>query len=192
MKKEKNYLYDILKVIYTFLLKLLFKPTIYGKENIPKEGSIIFVGNHINALDPVMVMYSTDRTIHYMAKQEIFKGLHGLIFKKIGLIPVNRSRSNPLAVIEAEKILNSGGAIGIFPEGTRNRTQNDLLPFKKGAVIIAQRTNSKIVPFAIRGKYKFFRKNVVLEFGKPIERLSEDKNEANDELKKEVLELLRK
>ena len=163
MKKEKNYLYDILKVIYTFLLKLLFKPTIYGKENIPKEGPIIFVGNHINALDPVMVMSSTDRTIHYMAKQEIFKGLHGLIFKKIGLIPVNRSRSNPLAVIEAEKILNSGGAIGIFPEGTRNRTQNDLLPFKKGAVIIAQRTNSKIVPFAIRGKYKLFRKNVVLE-----------------------------
>lgn len=192
MKKEKNYLYDILKVIYTFLLKLLFKPTIYGKENIPKEGPIIFVGNHINALDPVMVMSSTDRTIHYMAKQEIFKGLHGLIFKKIGLIPVNRSRSNPLAVIEAEKILNSGGAIGIFPEGTRNRTQNDLLPFKKGAVIIAQRTNSKIVPFAIRGKYKLFRKNVVLEFGKPIEILSEDKNEANDELKKEVLELLRK
>lgn len=192
MKKEKNYLYDILKVIYTFLLKLLFKPTIYGKENIPKEGPIIFVGNHINALDPVMVMSSTDRIVHYMAKQEVFNGFHGWIFKKIGLIPVNRSKANPLAVIEAEKILNSGGAIGIFPEGTRNRTKNDLLPFKKGAVIIAQRTNSKIVPFAIRGKYKLFRKNVVLEFGKPIEILSEDKNEANDELKKEVLELLRK
>ena len=192
MKKEKNYLYDILKVIYTFLLKLLFKPTIYGKENIPKEGPIIFVGNHINALDPVMVMSSTDRIVHYMAKQEVFNGFHGWIFKKIGLIPVNRSRANPLAVIEAEKILNSGGAIGIFPEGTRNRSKNDLLPFKKGAVIIAQRTNSKIVPFAIRGKYKLFRKNVVLEFGKPIKILSEDKTEANDELKKEVLELLRK
>ena len=192
MKKEKNYLYQILKLIYTFLLKILFRPTIYGKENIPPKGPIIFVGNHINALDPVMVMSSTERIVHYMAKEEVFKGIHGWIFRKIGLIPVNRTRANPLAVIEAEKILYSGGAIGIFPEGTRNRTQKDLLPFKKGAIRIAQKTNSRIVPFAIRGKYKLFRKNVILEFGMPIEIVSEDKNDANEELKKEVLELLRK
>lgn len=84
------------------------------------------------------------------------------------------------------------GTVGIFPEGTRNKTKKELLPFRRGAVLIAQRTNSKIVPFALRGKYKLFRKGIILEFGKPIDVLNLEKDVANDELKEEVLELVRK
>lgn len=108
MKKEKNFLYGVSKIIYTVLIKILFRPTVYGKENIPEEGPVIFAGNHIHAFDPIVVMSSTKRIVHYMAKDELFKGLHGWLFKKVGLIKVHRDKRNPLAVIEAENILKNG------------------------------------------------------------------------------------
>lgn len=192
MKENKNHLYKICKLIYSVLLKILYRPTVYGIENIPKEGNLIFAGNHRHALDPIVVMSNTNRIVHYMAKEELFKGLHGIIFKKIGLIKIYRNRSNPLAVIEAENILKEGGTIGVFPEGTRNRTENELLKFRHGTVVIAKKTNTKILPFAIKGKYRIFRKGVIIEFGKPIDVSKMEVEEANEYLRNEVLKLLRK
>ena len=192
MKKEKNFMYRFLKPIYTVLLKILFRPNVIGKENIPEDGALIFAGNHKHAVDPTMVMMSTNRVVHYMAKEELFKGLHGVIFSKIGLIKVHRGRSNPKAVIEAEKVLNNGGTVGIFPEGTRNRNNEELLKFRHGAVAIAQKTNTLILPFAIKGKYKLFKKGVILEFGEPIDVVKMELEEANEYLRNEVLNLLRK
>ena len=192
IKTEKCFLYQFLKIIYSTLLKILFRPQIIGKENIPQKGALIFAGNHRHAIDPTVVMMSTDRIVHYMAKEELFKGLHGIIFKKIGLIKIYRNRSNPLAVIEAENILKEGGTIGVFPEGTRNRTENELLKFRHGTVVIAKKTNTKILPFAIKGKYRIFRKGVIIEFGKPIDVSKMEVEEANEYLRNEVLKLLRK
>jgi len=192
MKEKEKILYKTCKIIYTILLKILFRPQVYGRENIPNEGSLIFAGNHKHAVDPTVVMSSTSRMVHYMAKEELFKGLHGWIFKNIGLIKVYRGKSNPRAIMEAENILKNGGTIGIFPEGTRNRTENEILKFRFGAVRIAKKTNTKIVPFAIRGKYKLFRKGVELEFGQPIDVSKMELEEANKYLENEVLKLLRK
>lgn len=192
MKKEKNFMYRLLKPIYTVLLKILFRPKVIGKDNIPKDGALIFAGNHKHAVDPTMVMMSTNRVVHYMAKEELFKGIHGWLFNKIGLIKVHRGKANPHAVIEAEKILKSGGTVGIFPEGTRNRSNEELLKFKHGTVAIAQKTNTLILPFAIKGRYKLFRKSVILEFGKPIDVEKMDLEKANEYLRNEVLNLLRK
>lgn len=192
MKKEKNYIYNLLKPIYSILLKIIFRPRVVGKENIPKEGALIFAGNHKHAVDPTMVMMSTDRIVRFMAKEELFKGLHGIIFNKMGLIKVRRGKSNPQAVMEAEDILNSGGTVGIFPEGTRNKGKEELLKFRHGTVAIAKKTNTLIIPFAIRNKYKIFRKSVVLEFGKTIDVSKMELKEANEYLRSEVLKLLRK
>ena len=192
MKQERNIIYNLIKPIYTILLKIIFRPKVIGKENIPKEGPLIFAGNHKHAVDPTMVMFSTKRVVHYMAKEELFRGLHGILFRNMGLIKVYRGKSNPGAIIEAEKILNSGGTIGIFPEGTRNKGKEELLKFRHGAVAIAKKTNVNILPFAIRNKYKIFRKSVVIEFGKPIDVSNMEIEEANEYLKNEVLKLLRK
>lgn len=192
MKEKGNFLYKFVKVIYTILLKILFRPEVIGKENIPEAGPIIFAGNHIHAVDPTMVMSCTNRIVHYMAKEELFKGLHGILFRKIGLIKVYRNKSNPQAVIEAENILKNGGTIGIFPEGTRNKSKEELLKFRHGTVRIAKNANVKIVPFAIKGKYKLFRKSVKIEFGKPIDVSNMEIEEANNYLRNEVLMLLRK
>ena len=191
MKENKNYLYKICKIIYYCLIKILFRPKAYGTENIPKDGSIIFAGNHKHALDPIVVMSSTNRVVHYMAKEELFKGLHGILFEKIGLIKIYRNKSNPLAIVQAENILKDGGTIGIFPEGTRNKKEQELLKFKSGAVVIAKKANSKIVPFAIKGKYRLFRKGLKIEFGVPIDVSKMEIEEANNYLRDEVLKLLR-
>ena len=192
MKKENNFIYKLLKPIYSILLIILFKPKIIGKENIPENGALIFAGNHKHAVDPTMVMMSTSRIVHFMAKEELFKGIHGILFKKIGLIKVRRGKSNPQAVIDAENILANGGTVGIFPEGTRNKGEQELLRFRHGTVAIAKKAETLIVPFAIKNKYKLFRKSVVLEFGKAIDVTNMELEEANDYLKNEVLKLLRK
>lgn len=190
--KEDKVLYQFLKLIYSTILKILYRPKVYGLENISKEGAIIFVGNHRHAFDPIVVMTYTKRLVHYMAKESVFKGIHGFLFKKIGLIKVYRGKNNPGAVIEAENILNNGGTVGIFPEGTRNKTNEELLKFRKGAVVIAKKTNAKIVPFAIRGQYKVFKKGLNIEFGKPIDISNMEIEEANEYVRDEVLNLLRK
>ena len=193
MENEKNKRWYIrTKKVYSFLLKVLYKPEVLGKENIPKEGAIIFAGNHKNAVDPTVLMASTDRLVHFIAKKEAFKGLHGVLFKNIGLIPINRTKGSPGAIKMAENILNEGGTIGIFPEGTRNKTENDLLPFKLGAVTMAKKTNAKIIPFAIKGKYKLFRKGLKIEIGKPISVTNLEKEEANKILENEILKLLKR
>ena len=113
-----------------------------------------------------------------------------ILFKKMGLIKVRRGKSNPQAVIDAENILKNGGTVGIFPEGTRNRGEHELLRFRHGTVAIAKKTNTLIVPFAIKNKYKLFRKSVVLEFGKAIDVTNMELEEANEKLFNEVKHLM--
>lgn len=190
--KENKILYKILKIIYSSLLKTLYKPKVKGKENIPEQGPITFVGNHRHAFDPIVVMTYTKRIIHYMAKEELFKGIHGIILKKMGLIKVYRTKSNPTAVIEAVEILKQGGAVGIFPEGHRNRTDQDLLKFKHGAVAIAKQVDAKIIPFAIRGQYKILKKGLEIEFGEPVDISQMEIEEANNYIRNVVLKIYRK
>lgn len=192
MKKRKNRLYYFLKFIYKNLMKILFRPTFLGVENIPENRAIIFAGNHRHALDPLLIMMSNKSVVHYLAKKELFKGFHGFLFSKIGIIKVDRDKSNPLAIKEAQEVLKNGEMIGIFPEGTRNKTEEDLLRFRYGAVNIAKKSNTTIVPFAIRGKYKLFRKGIILEYGKPINVQDMEIDDANTYLRNEVLDLYRK
>ena len=191
--KENKVFYGFLKCIYASLVTILYNPKVYGKENIPKDGPIVFAGNHRHAFDPVVVMTHTNRFVHYMAKETLFKGIFGFLLRQIGIIKVYRTRNNPLAIEEAENVLNEGGTIGIFPEGTRNKElKEDLLKFKRGAVVIAQNSGSKIVPFYINGQYKIFRRTLELHFGKPIDVSGMTIDDANNYLREEVLKLSRK
>ncbi len=190
--KENKLLYKTLKLIYSSLLKILYRPKAIGVENIPVDGPIIFAGNHRHAFDPVVVMTHTKKIVHFMAKESIFKGVHGFILKRMGLIKIYRTKGNATAVKEAIKILENGGTIGIFPEGTRNRTNDDLLKFRRGTVRMAKEANTKIVPFAIKGGYRVFRKGLQIEFGKPVDLSKMEIDEANEYIRNEVLTMYRK
>ena len=155
MKEYKDVLlYKILRPIITVLFKTLYRPKIIGIENISNSGRLILAGNHTNNFDSALLISSTKRNIHFLAKVELFKGIKKLLFSNMGLIPVYRNGKDQKALQTAYKYLENNKVIGIFPEGTFGKGK--ILPFKMGAVKMAYETNSKIVPFAIKGTYKLF------------------------------------
>jgi len=190
IKKDKNIAYKILQPILGNLYKLYYNPKIIGKENIPKTGSIIIVGNHKHIMDQNNIIISTKRIVHYMAKKEYFDSKFAFFFKMTGCIPVDRSIKDHNASSKALEVLNNGWALGLFPEGTRNKTDKLLLPFKFGAVSMAKKTNSLIVPFAITGDYKFRSKNLLITIGKPYEVVG-DLEEENKKLEGIIASLIK-
>ena len=187
-------LYRIIRPIIKKIFCFVDHPKIKGIENIPKKGKIILAGNHTNNLDCILLISSTKRTIHFLAKEELMKGPKKIIFKNMGIIPVNRKIHDKNALNNAIEILNEDKVIGIFPEGTFNRTKETILPFKIGAVKMASTTSSKIVPFIITGKYKPFIKNdLKIEFLKPIQIPKEkDLTTYNEKLMNIISDKLRK
>lgn len=175
-------LYRIVRPIVTFLVHIVFRPTYIGLENIPKSGRIVLAGTHTNNFDSPLLMSCTKRVIHFLAKESLTKGILGPAFKALGLIPVNRSIHDKGALKSAINTLEEDKVIGIFPEGTINRTDDLIMPFKIGAVKMSKETNTKIVPFVITGKYKVFKKSVTIEFLKPIEIKSDDLTKENERL----------
>lgn len=176
--------YKITRPILSIFIKL-YRPTIIGKEFIPKEGRVILAGNHTSYLDPLLVAYGTKRCVHYFAKDSLYKGIKKPIFKGLGIIPVNRKIKDKNSLYKGIDVLNNDLVVGIFPEGTINKTDDIVMNFKFGAVKMAYETNSKIVPFSITHKYKFLKKSVKIEYGKPY-NVSSDLKRENDILMKKV------
>lgn len=189
-KGEIGYL--LLTPIMRVLFRFYYNPKIINKEVIPKEGPILIVGNHKHIYDQCLTIMATKRVIHYMAKKEYFDGKMAWFFKLVGCIPVDRSIKDHNATEKALKVLNSGGAIGLFPEGTRNKTKDVfLLPFKFGTVSMAKKTNATIIPFGLTGDYKFRSKNLTIRYGTPFKVGDMDLEDANKKLYEEVERLMR-
>ena len=184
--------YSLLTPIMRVLFRFYYNPKIINKEVIPKEGPILIVGNHKHIYDQCLTIMATKRVIHYMAKKEYFDGKMAWFFKLVGCIPVDRSIKDHNATDKALKVLNSGGAIGLFPEGTRNKTKDVfLLPFKFGTVSMAKKTNATIIPFGLTGDYKFRSKNLTIRYGTPFKVGEMDLDDANKKLYEEVERLMR-
>lgn len=183
-------LYKILIYLDKIFIKI-YKPTYIGREFIPKEGSIILAGNHTSKLDPLLLVSSSNRCIHFLAKIELFKGIKKIFFTHLGIIPVDRKRKNPEAMKEANKYLLDNKVIGIFPESTINKTNDIIMPFKYGAVKLAKETNTKIIPFSITKEYKMFKKSVIICFDKPY-KVTGDIEKENKILENKVINLIRR
>lgn len=189
MKKNKAWLYPIARPFVTLWFCFCYHPKAYNKEVIPKKGRVIFCGNHRHAFDQFPVCLSTKRIIYWMAKKEYFEGKFGWFFRAVGCIRVNREIHDQKAKDEALEVLNHDLPLGLFPEGTRNKTNKDLLDFKFGAVSLAKKTKSPIIPFAITGNYKLFTKNLRVTFGEPFYVGNMTLEEANKKLRNTILKL---
>lgn len=174
--------YKIVRIVVKFLIFLIYHPTIIGKENIPKRGRFILAGNHTHNFDPVVLVAINKRCVHFLAKDSLYKGWKKVLFKGMAIIPVNRKIHDKEALINANKVLDNNGVIGVFPEGTINRTNDVIMPFKIGAVKMASDTDTPIVPFVITGEYKPFKNNLKFEFGKPYKLNSSNLDEENNKL----------
>ena len=182
--KEPN-LYKILRPIISFFVKGVLKPKIINKQYIPKNEKIILAGTHTSNLDCLLIIASTKRCVHFLAKKELFKGIKKIVFSNMGLIKVNRKIKDKSVIPSSIKYLKENKVIAIFPEGTIEKG-NKLLPFKLGTVKIAHDSNCKIVPFVIKGKY--FSKNLKIVYGPPFSIKTNDLDLEN----KKFFELINK
>ncbi len=169
MKDTKDPLfYKIVRPLLKWIMRLYFHPKYIGMENIPKKGNFILAGNHKNNMDPIILISSTKRVVHFLGKIELFKDWRRVVYRNMGIIPVDRSIHDKGALDSAIKCLNKGMVVGIFPEGTFNKSGNPVLPFKIGCVKMAAETGSPIIPCIIKGDFKFRSKNLTIEFLEPV------------------------
>jgi 1-acyl-sn-glycerol-3-phosphate acyltransferase len=160
-------------MVYSFahFITWLFFSTIYrlkavGLEHIPNHGAVIVCCNHISYLDPPLLGTPLKRKIHYMAKAELFRfpGLAWLL-GQLGAFPVKRGGVSKDAIKRSLELLKSGKVIGVFPEGTRNRSDE---PGKKGAASLALKSGATVIPAAIIGRYAIFR-TIRIVYGQPVD-----------------------
>ncbi len=131
-------------------LRIMFRPRYLGRDKIPVDGPLIIAANHLSHIDPAFIMTATKRPVSYMSKKEHFEGaIRRLVFKQVGVIPVDREEGGKEALKGAIEILEEGGAIGIFPEGTRSR-DGKMGKGKTGVARLAALTGAAVVPVAIR------------------------------------------
>ena len=140
----------------------------YGDKKIP-DGGCIFILNHYNMLDPVYAAALTWEGIHFIAKKSLFETpVVGFAMKKAKAISVNRDGNDARSLLDCFKCLKNGEKICIFPEGTRNKTDEEMLPFHSGAAVMAIKCKVPIMPIVIYKKPKFFRCAHIL-LGEPID-----------------------
>lgn len=182
--------YKIVKAILYIYYFIFYRVTYIGRENIPKSGGVVLAGTHTSYSDILILGASTKRMVNFLGKIELFKGPGKWFMPLMGVIPVDRSKKNTSSLDKAIEELRNGKVIGIFPEGTINRTDDIIKrPFKFGAVKMAYESKSPIVPFAIVGKVKPF-KRVKIIFGKSY-IVSDDMEMENTKLENKVIELIR-
>jgi 1-acyl-sn-glycerol-3-phosphate acyltransferase len=144
---------------------------VYGKERVPREGGCVVACNHFSWIDPPALGAACPRTMYYMAKVEAHRvpGL-GQLIRAFGTFPVRRGESDREAVRTMRQIVKDGHALGLFVEGTRQRSgvPGEVQP---GAAMVALQEGVPIVPVAVYGSYAWRPGNfhpVSIAWGTPM------------------------
>lgn len=179
------------------LVRLILPLRIYGKENVPREGGVVLALNHFSWIDPPAFGAGSPRTIHYMAKIEAHSvpGL-GQLIRAFGTFSVRRGESDREAVRMMRQVVRDGGALGLFVEGTRQRSG---VPgeVKAGASMVALQESVPVIPAAIHGTQEWHLGNfrpATLVWGEPmrfdgLSRNAKGYREASREIEREIRRL---
>ncbi|MBQ8749030.1 MAG: 1-acyl-sn-glycerol-3-phosphate acyltransferase [Clostridia bacterium] len=172
-------MYKFLRFICYLPVKILLPTKVIGKENLDKEGRIIIACNHQSILDIAILIINLKRKIHFVGKKEIFKNKFlKWFFTKMGVIELDRDNLDLYTIKKIISVLKNEEVLGIFPEGTRNKTEEPLLSFRDGTTLFAEKTNAPVVPMIITRMPKIFRRNKLI-IGEKIyfEKGNEDNTE---------------
>jgi 1-acyl-sn-glycerol-3-phosphate acyltransferase len=150
-------LYAFFRFLTVAVLRVWFRVRISGRENIPASGPALIAPNHKNFLDPFFVGLASRRHVRFMAKTELLRGPRGWLFLRLGAFPVRRGQADTEAVETARAILESGGLVVVFPEGTRVEEPDALGSPHQGAARLALETGAPIIPAAITGTSHLWR-----------------------------------
>jgi 1-acyl-sn-glycerol-3-phosphate acyltransferase len=179
-------LYSFAKGLVKSILSPLYRIEVSGLEHFPKEGGVLLCANHIDNLDPPVVGITAPRPVAFMAKEELFKvPVLGKILPGVHAFPVKRGMSDREALRKGLKVLSDGDVLGLFPEGTRSKT-GQIGKGLAGAGFFALRSDAKVVPCAIIGPYKPFKKLKVV-YGPPIPMEEIKKQKLNAEKTTDII-----
>ncbi len=160
--------YGFLKKFMVAVTRILFPFKLVGAEKV-EDGACVLVGNHYRIWDIVHMACTTKEKVHFITKKELYKNkflahLCGIV----EAIPVSRDGQDAKAVMTALRYLKNGEKISMFPEGTRNRTEEELLPLKGGAAMFAIKAKVPVYPVMCPHKTRLFRRTKIL-VGDPID-----------------------
>ena len=149
--------YYVSRVIVRILFFLLTRCQVKGRENLPMQGPLLIVANHLSLADPPLINVSLDRKMMFMAKKQLFRfRLIGYLVRGFGAFPVHRGQLDRQALRQTYQVLADGLALIMFPEGMRSRN-GQLRPAFFGAALIASRSGAPILPVGISGTEKLER-----------------------------------
>lgn len=153
----------------------LYRGRALHAERVPLEGPVLLVANHAAFLDGPFVFSLAPRPVNFLVKKEAFAGFFGWVVRTVGQIPIDRSMGDRGALTTALAVLERGGAVGVFPEGTRR--EGDVEEVNQGAAWIAMRSGARVVPVAVLGtrvagrsadSWPRPRATLTVDFGEPF------------------------
>lgn len=145
------------RYLMRLLLFLFAHSSVDGQEHVPATGGVILVANHLSYIDPPLLVAAMSRSPHFMAKRELWdNAVTRWLVNNFGAFPVRRGMVDRAALRRATAIVEAGGMVGMFPEGTRSRDAR-LHRANPGAALIALRTGAPLLPAAITGSQHALR-----------------------------------
>jgi 1-acyl-sn-glycerol-3-phosphate acyltransferase len=160
--------YDFAKLTVSTAARILWRARVYGANNVPRTGALIVACNHVSYLDPPVMASFCPRRISYMAKRELFEmPVLGPVISGLGAYAVDREGSATAAIRRSLQVLQAGGAVGIFPEGTRN-PHGDVQP-QTGVALLASLGKAPVVPACVTGTGRAAKLHRIrVAFGAPL------------------------
>ncbi|MHB1550539.1 MAG: lysophospholipid acyltransferase family protein [Vulcanimicrobiaceae bacterium] len=174
--------YDIAKGLLIPIFRSLWRIRGRGIENVPRTGPLIVACNHLSYLDPPALGVICPRRLSYMAKAELFRiPVLGAVIRSVGAYPVDRAGSASGAIKRSVAVLRAGGAVGIFPEGTRNLT--GAAQVREGVALLASLARAPVVPACVSGSDRAGSLHrISVSFGKPL-YLPRDRKATREDLR---------
>jgi len=147
-------LYRVIQLVFGFLFLLLTRRKFMGRENIPHQGHVIFVSNHLSLIDAPLLGAGLGRKTWFMAKEELFNSrISAYLMNSLCAFSVSKGKQDRKALQKAQQVLADGQALAIFPEGMRSQSRKLKLAFP-GAALIASRSGVPVIPIGITGTEK--------------------------------------
>ena len=178
-------LYLLTRTVLAPVARLIYRPVIEGRENIPRKGPLLLASNHLSFIDSFVIPLVAPRRVVFLAKSEYFTapGIRGLwmrwLFTAMGAVPVQRGTTGGAAqegLDKAREVLQKGLAFGIYPEGTRSR-DGRLYRGRTGVAWLALTAGCPVVPVALSGTAdiqpvgsRLLRiRRITVRFGEPLD-----------------------
>jgi 1-acyl-sn-glycerol-3-phosphate acyltransferase len=162
LNPNKTLVYRVVAAVVVGLSRILFRPTITGREHIPLQGPVLIAPIHRSNVDFAFTLFMSKRKVFFMAKDSLFRvPLLGPLIRHLGAFPVRRGSADRDSMTLAEEVLRRGYALVLFPEGTRKEGR-PVLPLHDGAMFVAARTGAVVVPVGIGGSDRAMPKGAKL------------------------------